>query len=103
MRRICEVALVIAVVAFAAHGFGMREANAEPRPTVSSHASSDIKSKTRHRVARVRHRTVQKNAVAPTDAASTDAEPVFLSEAWVKREQETDARLKRFMNICKGC
>ena len=110
MRRIHEAALFIAVVAFAAPGIGMQTANAEPRPgAVSSHAPSDLKSKTRPRLARARRRISPKIAASPTNAAPptetvpAGEDPVFLSDAWLKKEKQTDERLKRFMNICKGC
>jgi hypothetical protein len=29
--------------------------------------------------------------------------PVFLSDEWRRKEQLTEDRLRRIMNICKGC
>ena len=103
MRRIFEVAVVTAAVVFAAHGVGVREASAEPdRSALSRHASPGVKSKTRPRVARVPRHADPKSAAARTETAPAGAE-VFLSDAWLKQEKLTDDRLKRFMNICKGC
>jgi hypothetical protein len=103
MRRIFEIVVVTAAVAFAALG-NVQKANAESRPgVVSPHAPPDIKSKTRHRVARAPRQTTAKSATAQTEVAPTGADPVFLSDAWLKQEKQTDDRLRRFMNICKGC
>jgi hypothetical protein len=101
MRRIFEIAVVTAAVAFALPGIGAREAKAEPNPSaVTTPAPSDVKSKTRHPVARAPRRTSPKSAAASTTIAP---QQVFLSDAWLKQEKVTDDKLKRFMNICKGC
>lgn len=91
-------------VAFAALGIGIHAANAEPQTSVvSPHASPDVKSKTHHRVAHAPRQVSPRDAAASTGVAPTNTEPVFLSDAWLKQEKQTDDRLKRFMNICKGC
>jgi hypothetical protein len=103
MRRVFEIVVVTAAVAFAVHGLGVRKANAESRPSVTSpQTSPDVKSKTRHRVTRAPRHAGPTHAAAATEAAPAGAE-VFLSDAWLKQEKQTDDRLKRFMNICKGC
>lgn len=93
MRRIHQMA-AIAAVAFAAHGFGVREADAKPRKEVASSQASPDAKKHRHRVVR---------KPKPVDTTEADKQPVFLSDAWLKQEKLTDDKLKRFMNICKGC
>lgn len=102
MRRILEMTVVAAVVAFAVHGIGVQTVNAETRPG-AAHASSDKKSKGGRRVTRAHRQASPKIAVAPTGVVPPSMEPVFLSDAWLKQEKQTDDRLRRFMNICKGC
>lgn len=58
-----------------------------PNPTLKKR----VKSKT----------TIGRGEAAP---AAPEAEPpVFLSKEWIKKDQETEDRLRRTMNICKGC
>jgi len=103
-RSHVKSALIIAAVAFGALNMNVQAANAETKlNVVSPQAPSNLKSKDRVRVARAHRRTTRKHAVAPAPTTGANTEPVFLSDAWLKQEKRTDDRLKRFMNICKGC
>lgn len=103
MRRIYEVAIVAAAIAFAVLGIDVQNANAELRSSAASpDAPSNVKTKGRPHIAR-EHQTRPKSAAAQPETAPAGAAPVFLSDAWLRQEKQTDDRLKRFMNICKGC
>jgi hypothetical protein len=86
---------------------GTHEANAEPQPaSASQHVTPNPKPKERPHAADAKPRVKPKNANGRSEPVSVAPEPeppVFLSEEWIKKDRETENRLKRIMNICKGC
>lgn len=87
----------------------VQQANAEPPSgAVSQHAGSDLKSQGRSRTVKRQSKpdhAVARVAAIPRVAAVPPAtdRPVFLSAEWLRAEQATDDRLKKFMTICRGC
>jgi histone deacetylase complex regulatory component SIN3 len=96
--------VIAAAVALGAMSMTVQKANAEPQPSVvSTKTSAHLKSKDRVRASRAHRGNAPIHTAAPTPTTGASTEPVFLSDAWLKQEKQTDDRLRRFMNICKGC
>jgi hypothetical protein len=105
MRHDHEAFVAVAVLAFTCLGpvlVGSGTAKAEPALEPAAQQDSSViapDSPTRA----VREKTKAKPKIARTDAAANPEGPMYLSPEWVKKEQQTNDKLKRMMNICKGC
>ena len=82
----------------------VQKANAEPqpgspsRPVPVARQSSD-----KSQIARARSQVKLEAASARPKLAPDSLEPLYLSEAYLKKEKQTEDGLKRVMNICSGC
>jgi len=78
-----------------------------PKPlpdwAMSSQSVVSARSNSARRVAtrRTPDRTASVSSVAPTNAASSEVTP--FSAEWQAREDAFDNKLRRTMNICRGC
>jgi hypothetical protein len=83
----------------------VQKANAEPQPGPPSRSVPAARqSSDKSHIAQARSQVKLTAALARTTPAPPALEPpLYLSEAYLKKEQQTEDRLKRVMNICSGC
>jgi hypothetical protein len=109
MRRTQRLLAVISILAFAGVasvlGNHVQKANSEPQPGPAlQQAPPGLKSNEKSRAGLAKNQTKLRNAIAPTKAVPVAAKPpAFLSEEYIKKEQQTEDRLKKMMIICNGC
>jgi hypothetical protein len=100
VRPFVGAGTVFMIVCFAP---AMHIARAEPQPaaTYQRHAPPPTE---RANAGGAKNPAKSNTAIGRAQAAPVAQEPpVFLSEEWIKQDQKTEDRLKRIMNICKGC
>jgi hypothetical protein len=79
----------------------LQRANAAQSALETQHVALKRDPVDRLRIAEATRQIERKSANAPARASS---EPLlFLSDEYLKREKQTEDRLKRVMTICKGC
>jgi inactivated superfamily I helicase len=93
--------LTLGVYAFVPDNYEPR-ANAASRSSPEAHHVSPKRDPAdRSRIAQAKRQIVSGSVKAPASASS---EPLlFLSDEYLKREKQTEDRLRRLMTICKGC
>ena len=108
MRPAFKLFAIAAALAVGGSTDFVPKANAEQQPSLSRSVLTASPTDKFHLVpAEGQHKF---RAASPRTKHTTRAmepilepEPLYLSEAYVKKEQQTEDRLKRTMKICTGC
>ena len=100
MRRAIKLLALTAALSVGGSSGFVQQANAEPRTSLSR----SVLTAGSHTPAEDQHKLRASQRAKPTMRAVQPAqELLYLSEAYIKKEQQTEDRLKRIMRICTGC